>query len=343
VSYIRRAQRPERLGNTARSAQRVAGKVEGALRSAARPWHRAGFPWRPPTVPGGAELLPEEETLGPSYDTEWAQRPLARATRGVIVEGPMRALVTAVARPEIRGLDRLSDLARLDDPPALIFAPNHHSHVDTILMIRAIPLCWRRELAVAAAADYFFDSHWKAASSALALNAIPVDRESTGRATADRLHDVIDNGNSLLIYPEGGRSPDGWGQQFRGGAAYLSSRTGTPVVPVFIDGTGAIFGKGMKRPKPGQTRVIFGSPIVPGESESTRALNRRIEAAVTRLGDEALTDYWTASRRAASGGNPSLTGPDHNGWRRQWALEEHRRLGAAGLRRRQRRRWPDLS
>ena len=57
-----------------------------------------------------------------------------------------------------------------------------------------------------------------------------------------------------MIYPEGGRSPDGWGQDFKGGAAYLSARTGAPVVPVFIDGTGSIFGKGMKRPKPGRTR-----------------------------------------------------------------------------------------
>ena len=64
-----------------------------------------------------------------------------------------------------------------------------------------------------------------------------------------------------MIYPEGGRSPDGWGQEFKGGAAYLSARTGAPVVPVFIDGTGAIYGKGMKRPKPG---------IVEGRSSAHR-------------------------------------------------------------------------
>ena len=254
----------------------------------------------------------------------------------------MRLAVNAVARPEVRGIDRLTDLARLDDPPPLIFAPNHHSHIDTALMIRSIPLCWRRDIAVAAAADYFFDARWKAIASALTLNAIPVDREATGRVTADRLRHVIAEGSSLIIYPEGGRSPDGWGQQFRGGAAYLSSRTGAPVVPVFIDGTGVIFGKGMTRPRPGRTRVLFGAPLTAGVDESTRSFNRRIEAAVTRLGDEALTDYWTASRRAAVGTNPALTGPDHNGWRRQWALDERRRLGAAGLRRRQKRRWPDL-
>ena len=100
--------------------------------------------------------------------------------------------------------------------------------------------------------------------------------------------------------------------------------------------------KGAKRPKPGRTKVVFGAPLQLRTGESTRSLNRRIEAAVTRLGDEALTDYWVASRRAATGENPALTGPEYNGWRRQWALADHRKLGAAGLRRRQKRRWPNL-
>ena len=116
---------------------------------------------------------------------------------------------------------------------------------------------------MAAAADYFFDTRWKAVMSALALNAIPLDRESTGRKSADAISELLDDGWSLVIYPEGGRSPDGWGQDFKGGAAYLSARVGAPVVPVYIDGTGAIFGKGMKRPKPGRTRVVFGGPLRP--------------------------------------------------------------------------------
>lgn len=325
-----------------RSGQRLAGRVERAVGKAARPLRSYGFPYRAPNVPKGVEVPAEPSKLGANYDTDWARTPAARTARGVIAEGPLRLLVSAIARPEVTGRDRLSDLTDLDEPPPVIFAPNHHSHVDTGLMIRSIPLCWRRELVVAAAADYFFDKQWKAAMSALALNAIPIDREVTSRRSSDMFRDLVADGHSLLIYPEGGRSPDGWGQEFKGGAAYLSSRTGAPVVPVFIDGTGAIFGKGMKRPKPGRTRVVFGAPLWPRDDENTRRFNARIEAAVTRLGDEALTDYWTATRRAATGTSPKLTGPEYNGWRRQWALAEHRKLGAAGLRRRQKRRWPDL-
>lgn len=325
-----------------RSGQRLVGRVERSVQKAARPLRSYGFPYRAPNVPKGIEVPADEPQLGADYDTEWARTPLARAVRGIVSEGPMRLVVRGVASPDITGHDRLADLSRLDEPPPVIFAPNHHSHVDTALMIRSIPMCWRRELVVAAAADYFFDQRWKAALSALSLNAIPIDREVTGRKSSDMFRDLVADGHSLLIYPEGGRSPDGWGQEFKGGAAYLSSRTGAPVIPVFIDGTGAIYGKGMRRLKPGRTRVIFGKPLRQREDENTRRFNARIEAAVTRLGDEAITDYWTATKRAADGTNPPLTGPEFNGWRRQWELGERRKLGAAGLRRRQKRRWPDL-
>ncbi|MEO6572135.1 MAG: lysophospholipid acyltransferase family protein [Ilumatobacteraceae bacterium] len=330
------------VNRSLRSAQRAAGVAERAVRTVAKPLRLYGFPYRAPSVPKGVVVPVTPSKLGADYDTAWARTPLARAVRGVLTEGPLRLIVRGIANPDVVGLDRLDELTRRDDPPPVIFAPNHHSHVDTAIMIRSIPMCWRTRVVVAAAADYFFDSQWKAAVSALTLNAIPIDREVTGRKSSDMFRDLVADGHSLLIYPEGGRSPDGWGQDFKGGAAYLSGRTGAPVVPVFIDGTGPIYGKGMKRPKPGRTKVVFGAPLRLAEGENTRRFNARIEAAVTRLGDEALTDYWTATQRAARGTSPKLTGPEYNGWRRQWELDNHRKLGAAGLRRRQQRRWPDL-
>ena len=76
--------------------------------------------------------------------------------------------------------------------------------------------------------------------------------------------------------------------------------------------------------------------------ESTRRFNARIEAEATVLGDEALTDYWSARSRAARGESPSLTGPEHTSWRRDWDLADRRKTGAAGKRRRAKRSWPDL-
>jgi 1-acyl-sn-glycerol-3-phosphate acyltransferase len=330
-----------------RRAARTAGQVERAVGRVAAPGRNVGFPFRAPTIPRGVEVPVEASKLGADYDTEWARSPAARVARGVIAEGPMRAVVRGLASPEVFGTDRLDDLRRRaaeseQAPPPLIFAPNHHSHLDTALMVRAVPFTWRKRLVVAAAADYFFDKRWKATLASLSLNVVPIDRESTGRKSADMIRELVEDGWSLVIYPEGGRSPDGWGQDFKAGAAYLSARTGAPVVPVFIDGSGSIFGKGMKRPRPGRTRIVFGAPMPPVEGESTRRFNARIHAAVTTLADESATDYWTARRRAASGTSPLLGGPDYTGWRRQWDLTTKRRQGIAAWRRPPTRRWPDL-
>ncbi len=328
--------------NGLRRAARAAGMLESTLSKAAKPLASKGFPYRKPNVPRGVEVPREPSKLGANFDTEWARSDAAVALRRVLTAGPLRLFTKAMAAPTIKGVDRLDDLRRADPVPPLIFTPNHHSHLDTPLSITSIPAPWRNKLIVAAAADYFFTSQLKGVGAALMLNALPIDRESTGRKSSDQIRDLIADGWSLLIYPEGGRSPDGWGQDFKGGAAYLSSRTGAAVVPMFIDGTGAIFGKGMKRPKPGRTVVIFGRPMHDIAGESTRRFNARIEAAVTLLGDESLTDFWTARRNAANGASPTLSGPEYTGWRRQWALSERRELGDVGVRRRQNRRWPNI-
>lgn len=332
---------PWRPSNLAKAA-RVGDLIERITHPIARRAYKRGFPYLPPTVPMGVDVPADPTKLGANYDTEWARGGIASFVRRGLVEGPVRLAVRGIASPTIHGVDRLNDLSRLDEPPALIFAPNHHSHLDTPLMAVSVPEPWRSKLVVAAAADYFFDKRWKASMAALALNAIPIDREVTGRKSSDMIRSLIDDGWSLVIYPEGGRSPDGWGQDFKGGAAYLSARTGAAVVPVFIDGTGSIYGKGMKRPKRGTTKVVFGHPMRAEEDENTRRFSARIEQAVTLLGDESLTDFWSSRRRAARRENPALTGPEYTGWRRQWALSERRSRGDVGVRRRQQRRWPDL-
>jgi len=219
----------------------------------------------------------------------------------------------------------------------VIFASNHHSHLDTPLLLTSIPERWRHRIVVAAAADYFFTNRWTSAASALAMGAFPIERKTVSRRSADEAAALIASGWSLLIFPEGGRSPDGWGQGHRGGAAYLASRTGVPVVPIHLDGTGRIFGKGDKRPRPGSTTVTFGDPLTTREGENSTRFAARIESAVAALADEARTDWWQARVRAHTGASPSLTGPETTSWRRAWALGDRRSRA-----KRRRPAWPDL-
>jgi len=291
------------------------------------------FPFSAPTVPGGVEVPDRKPRSGSNYDTEWARRYPARMARAALVEAVARPAVQALARPQLHGLDRLDPLVEAGEP--VIFAANHHSHVDTPLLACSVPEPWRHRLFVAAAADYFFRTRVTSVLSALVIGAIPIDRSRVSRRSADRAADLIDEGWSMLIFPEGGRSPDGWGQPFRGGAAYLSLRCGVPVVPVHLEGTGRILRKGRKLPTPATARVTFGAPLAPAPGDDARRFGATLERAVAALADEATTDWWQARRRAHAGESPALTGPDAPAWRRAWALGDPDRR-----RTRQRRRWP---
>ena len=297
---------------------------------------RLSFPYAAPTVPVGVDPPSKKATTGIDYDTEWARSPVARWARVVVLESVLRPAVAAVAKPQRRGLDRLADLAELDPVPAVVFAANHHSHVDSPLLLTTIPEPWRHKTFVGAAADYFFTNRVSSAASALALNAIPIEREGVSRRSVAQAEELLRDGWSLVLFPEGGRSPDGWGQPHKGGAAWLAQRVGVPVVPVHIAGTGRILPKGATKLTPGRTIVTFGAPMWCGDGEDSRSYASRVEAAVAALADESNGDWYAARRRAHAGSTPGLTGPDLASWRRAWAL------GAKTGRARPKRSWPEL-
>lgn len=293
-----------------------------------------GFPFTAPSTPRGVEVPEDVSDLGVNYDTAWAREPFASVTRRVLQESVVRGTVNAFASPTVQGLDRLTGLKG-----PVIFAPNHHSHFDIGLVLTSIPRRLRRKTFVAAGADYFFDKRWKAIASALAINAVPIDRLKVSRTSSDRLLSLLGEGWSLVIFPEGGRSPDGWGQDFKPGAAFLAVRRQCPIVPVHVEGADEVLPKGASRPTRHACTVTFGLPITPAEGEDARALNLRIEAAVNELADEQRTDWWGARQRAATGTTPPLSGPDMSGWRRNWAQTERKAVRAKADEA-DRKRWP---
>ena len=294
---------------------------------------RAPFPIGRPNWPSSIPRPPAERHTGVHYETEWARTRGARLARAFLLDDVVRPILKVIASPEVHGEDRLVGL----EAPA-IFVANHHSHLDTGLLLTSLPERFRHRTVVAAAADYFFPSRAKGALSALVIGAIPMERTKVGRRSADLAAELLADGWNLLMFPEGGRSPDGWGRAFRGGAAYLSLRCDRPVVPLYLEGTGRLWRRGTKLPKvagKGEgVHVVVGSPMWAEDGEDARRLAARIESAVATLADEWSTDWWSARRRAASGDTPSLTGPTGGAWRRSWALD-----GDAS-RRNGRRAWP---
>jgi 1-acyl-sn-glycerol-3-phosphate acyltransferase len=275
----------------------------------------ARFPLARPSWPESVPRPAPQPELGVHYDTEWSRRYPVRLARAVVLDNVARPLARLVASPSIRGEEGLTGLQG-----PVIFASNHASHVDTPLLLSSLPVRFRHHTVVAAAADYFFDRRWKADAWSFFLAAIPIERNKVNRRSAELAGALLADGWNLVIFPEGGRSPDGWAQDFTGGAAYLASRTGATVVPVHLDGTRHILPKGKTGIRRTRTAITFGTPLRPMEDESTRRFAVRIEAAVATLANEAGSDWWTARKDAARGTTPPLQGPDVAAWRRSWML-----------------------
>jgi 1-acyl-sn-glycerol-3-phosphate acyltransferase len=245
-----------------------------------------------------------------------------------------RPLANFFAPTTVRGVEHLR---HVEGP--VIFVANHQSHLDTPVLLTALPVRFRHRVVVAAAADYFFDRRWKANLWAFALAAIPIERTKVNRQSGDVAAELLGEGWNLVIYPEGGRSPDGWIQPFRGGAAYLAKKVACTVVPVHVRGTRHVLPKSAGKTggfplKRSPVTVIFGTPMRPDEGEDARRFGARIEASVAALADESTSDWWQARRRAAQGSTPDPRGPDAAPWRRAWALGAPPSPAAA------KKRWP---
>lgn len=272
-----------------------------------------GWRWsRRPLPPHSAE--PHHSFAEPrEFPTEWARSRPARATRELVLRGGLTPLLRRETSVRIEGLDIFDDL----EGPVIIVA-NHASHLDTALLLTTLPVKWQRKVTVGAAADYFFDAWWRAIGSALVFATFPIERH--GQGLSDTPTKLIEAGWSIVMFPEGTRSPDGWTRRFRPGGAALARAHGIPVVPVAINGSYAAMPRGRNWPKPGRppVHIRYGRPVRPIEGENTLALNGRVAAAIAALLDEDTTDWYGAARRAAAEATPPSSGPKVANWRRVW-------------------------
>jgi long-chain acyl-CoA synthetase len=178
-----------------------------------------------------------------------------------------------------------------------VFAANHQSHMDTPAILAALPGRWRYRVAVAMAKE-FFKAHFFPAEhgrrawltnslnyylASLFFNAFPLpQREAGARHTLRYIGQLFDEGESLLIFPEGKRTMAGEIHPFRAGIGMIGARLGVPVVPVRLEGLEKVLHQSWKMARPGRVRVAFGAPIEL-RGDDYEALARRVEEAVREL------------------------------------------------------------
>lgn len=263
----------------------------------------------------------------------WARSWPIRGVREVVQTAVLKPLLAAELTIDVHGVENLPRPAR----PVLLVA-NHSSHLDTPVILATLPAARRRRTAVAAAADYFFDSRFRSGATGVAFNAFPVRRGPGGSRYPDptsACNALLDEGWSVLMFPEGTRSPDGFFGEFSPAVAEIARAQGVPVVPVGLRGTYAAHPRGSSWPQAGRPRVSvrYGAPITAARGESVTDLLARIQTGVQLLIDEDEGTWWSARRDHVAGrvaDEPTAT------WRRVWAQSG---AAARGGRSRTRRIW----
>jgi long-chain acyl-CoA synthetase len=241
------------------------------------------------TVADLAKPMPvREEAPFPAYNRRWA----ARVLRGIALEGVLLPMTSLIARRTVSGLE---NLRRICGP--VIFASNHQSHFDTPVILASLPLRWRRRVAPVMWKEYF-DAHFHPERHGfrerwmnhmlyglvtLLFNGFPIPQTETGARESIRyMGGLVEDGWSILIFPEGQRTATGEIGPFLPGIGMIASRLHLPVVPIRLRGVNRVLPRYAKLPKPGCVEVNFGAPLYL-EGESYPVLARRVEEAVRNL------------------------------------------------------------
>jgi long-chain acyl-CoA synthetase len=243
--------------------------------------------------PGAAAVLSAQSAAAEPIDfPAWNRSTPARALRRASLPTWILPLARIFASVRVSGLEHLD---RLEGPA--IFAANHQSHFDAPVILMSLPPRWRYRVAPAMAKE-FFKAHFYPRQfsrkayltnslnyylAALFFNAFPLpQREAGTRQTLRYIGDLVADGYSILIFPEGRRTEEGEIAPFQPGVGMIAARLQVPVVPVRLLGLDRILHHKWKFPKRGAAEVRFGAPLAL-EGTDYATLARQVESAVRAL------------------------------------------------------------
>ena len=180
---------------------------------------------------------------------------------------------------------RMEGLEKLSPEGSYVFTANHLSYMDIPVLLASLPV----QIRFLAKRSLFRMPvlGWAMTRA----GHIPVEREDTRaslKALAESARLLKERGISLLIFPEGGRSP-GAMRDFKAGAAYVAIKAGVPAVPVGLIGTRQVLPMDSLLPRGGPVRLRVGDPISTDglKARDHEALTRRLQQRVAELAEGA--------------------------------------------------------
>jgi len=172
---------------------------------------------------------------------------------------------------------------------SFLLVANHASHLDTLCLLRAMPLDRLNHVFPVAASDYFCVSAVRSLVAKVVVNALPFDRNFAPWESLSVCANLLEMpGNVLIFYPEGTRSGNPVPGEFKPGIALLAAGRDIPVVPCHLAGTHAALPRGAWVPRPKAVRLTIGTPRVyphlPATKASAKQICRELRDAVISLG-----------------------------------------------------------
>jgi 1-acyl-sn-glycerol-3-phosphate acyltransferase len=143
----------------------------------------------------------------------------------------------------------------------VLLVSNHQSNLDPVLIGLACP----RQLKYLARQGLFF---WPFSWWIKALGAVPIDRDRGSIAGIRTTLRLLNEGEAVVVFPEGSRTPDGRLQEMLPGFCLLARRSGATLVPVGLNGAYEALKRGAAIPRLAEISLVFGPPIHPAQYQA---------------------------------------------------------------------------
>ncbi len=169
--------------------------------------------------------------------------------------------------------------------PQIYFA-NHSSHLDFVLLWSILPPMYRRKTRPVAARDYWVKLPIRKYIAERIFRAVLIERSHITKSNnpLQQLGEVIETNESLILFPEGTRSPEGKIGTFKSGLYHLASHyPDVELVPVYLDNLNHVLPKGEVLPIPLICSITLGESLQLRESESKNEFLDRARNAIIEL------------------------------------------------------------
>lgn len=235
-----------------------------------------------------------------------------KAIRIAFIEILLRPLVRLLAAPRVtRGTDDLPQ------GPFLVIA-NHVTAYDGALVLYALPPKLRQRIAIAMSGEMLLDlrrgrnqpnallnllspiEYWLVTAF---FNVFPLPRLRGFQQSFEHAGQAMDQGYSVLVFPEGTRSPDATLHSFRPGIGLLAQQSRAPVLPVALIGFSQMKKTGWFRS--GHLKILIGKPILPDEQATPAELTAKMEETLRQLSQRLDTPAIINQREKT----PTQSGP----------------------------------